>query len=502
VTAVAAARSSVSPATTASLDTSRRTVRWLVRAVAVTATLASIVHTAVIGSDAGVLTLPVIAEAVLVVLALEVSRTSREPLRIDALTLFTAWEAMRGCATPAVIQWIGNGDGFLYRLGTHADTALVLWLAVAFFLVVVMTRTALLLVTERTARGERSLAVPRITASRISPWALVGIGSIGMVIRFPSPSAVAGFLSGAVDQLQGTDQVTSSGITLLGMLLRPLLFVGLVLVARERRRRGRPVWPVVPPLVVSIVFGLASYGLNRATVAYAVIGMVLVFSERSARPLRARHLSAAVGLLGSFFVLVGTLRASLWVSRSGLDAPPLELVAVVQSAIPYFGTPMQLAAALPAVRVSDPFSPMTFLLSVVSSVPGAPEIARTASSTAVYNHIVYHSFLGKDQLLPFWYEGFLCFGLAGVVGAGVLVGVLQAVSDRWRSSTSTVLGSYAAALFVLWIAQASVTSIGVIEQNFLYFVLTPLGLAVGAALWPGRRPSGPSSTDDGERPDT
>ncbi|WP_065962754.1 hypothetical protein [Curtobacterium sp. UCD-KPL2560] len=474
----------VSGATAVAL--SRRTVHWLIRSVALVAVAASVVFAACVGGDAGVLTLPVLAETVLVVAALEASRASRGPLRLDALTLFTAWEAMRGCAVPAAIQYLGNGDDFFYRLGTFSDTVAVLWIAVLFFLVVIVSRVAFALLGDHGGQRSGPTAVPPVTPSRVAPWALVGLGVVGMVIRFPSPAAVTGFLSGAVDQLQGTADVTVGGLTLVGMVLRPMLFVGLVLVARERRARGCSVLPVVPGLLIAVVFGLASYGLNRATVAYAVIGMVLVFSERARGPVRAWPAAAAVGLLGSFFVLVGAVRATLWLDRSGLERPRLDPVAIVHSAIPYFGTPMQLAAALPSVRVSDPFGLTSFVLSVISPVPGAPDAARTASSTALYNHIVYHSFVGKDQLLPFWYEGFLCFGIAGVLAAGVLVGGLQALSDRWRASASTVLGSYAAALFVLWIAQASVTSINVIEQNVIYFVLPPLALSAAAVFWPSR----------------
>ncbi|MGU3410279.1 hypothetical protein ACLBWP_09245 [Microbacterium sp. M1A1_1b] len=467
---------------------SRRVIHWAIRAVALSAVLASLVIAATTGGDAGVLTLPVLVEAVLVVVALEVARASREELRVDALTLFTAWETMRGCVTPVIIQYLGNGHAFYYRLGTYADTELVLWLAVLFFVVVIATRLSASIVGSA-ARGSDQVAlrVSGLGASRISSWVLIGLGAVGLVIRFPSPGAVAGFLSGAIEQLQGTGEGASSGIPLIGMVLRPMLFVGLVLLARDRRRAGRSVLPVVPFLVVAVVFGLASYGLNRATVAYAIIGMVFVFAERAAGALRGRHLAGLLGLLTAFFVLVGTLRSSLWVTRTGLDAPTLQLVPVLQSVIPYFGTPMQLAAAIPPVRVSDPFGMTSFVLSVLSPIPGAPDAARTASSTALYNNIVYHSFVGKDQLLPTWFEGFLCFGVIGVIGSGVVVGLLLAVSDLWRRRTSTVLGSYAAALFVLWIAQASVTSFNVIEQNLIYFIVPPFVLSAGAALWPGRR---------------
>jgi hypothetical protein len=460
---------------------STRTVHWLIRAVVIVAAACSLGYALVEGHEPGLLTLPVLLQAVLVVVALEVARALDTGLRIDALTLFTAWEAMRGCVAPVLIQFVGNGTSFYYRLGTYADTRFVLFLAILFFAVVVATRVVAGLVRRRTPVAARPL-----TPSRIPPWMLIALGGIGMVIRFPTPVSVQEFLSGSIAGLQGTGAVSSSGIVLVGMLLRPLLFVGLVVLLRNRRRAGRRWLWLVVPILVSIVFGLASYGLNRATVAYAVIGVALVFLERARRAIRLVPTATVLGLLGTFFVGVGTLRSTLWVSRTGLAAPEVGFIPILQSVIPYFGTPMQLAASLPPVRVSDPFGLGSFLLSLLSPIPGAPSEARTGSSTALYNNVVYHSFVGKDQLLPTWFEGYLCFGVIGVVLAGIAVALLQVLSDAMRRRLSTVLGAYAGALFVLWIAQAGVTSFGVVEQNLIYFILTPLALAGAARLWPSR----------------
>jgi len=475
---------------------SRTAVHRVVVATAVGAVALAVGFLAFGQGEARGLTVPVAVHAVLVLAALQVSRMVDQPLKVDGLTLFTAWEAARGCVAPVIIQFVGNGSAFHYRLGTVEDSRFVLMLGSGFFATAIATRLVIGLVR----RGDGAVRpVASLRPSRLPTWALVVAGSLGLLIRFPSPSAVAGFLSGSIEQLQGNDQIASNGVVLVGMLLRPLLFIGLVLLIRERRTAGRAwVWLLVP-LGVAVVFGLASYGLNRATVAYALFAMAFVFLDRSPRRLRVLPMVVAVGALGTFFVGVGTLRATLWVSRTGLDAPTIGLVPALQSVIPYFGTPMQLAAALPWVRASNPFGPGSFGLSLLSPVPGAPDVARTESSTALYNHVVYHSYIGKDQLLPTWFEGYLCFGVLGVVMAGVVAALLLAASDVLRRRSSTVLSSYGSSLLVLWCAQAGVTSFGVIEQNLIYFILLPMVL--GLLGQPrGTAPSNPSERNHREDP--
>ncbi|MFJ6172200.1 hypothetical protein [Curtobacterium sp. NPDC092190] len=459
------------------IDDSRAAVHHLVRAAAVVPVLLSLGVLVSGHGDARAFTVPVAVHAVLVVLALEVSRLLALGVRFDGLTLFSAWEAARGCVAPVIIQYVGNGSAFHYRLGNVEDSRTVLILGSTFFASAIVVRLVVGLVGGRT-RGDVGRQVARLRPSRIPTWVLIVAGSVGMVIRFPTPGAVLGFLSGAIEQLQGNDQIGSSGIVLIGMVLRPLLFVGLVLELRRRRSEGRRWSWLLLPLGLVLVFGLASYGLNRATVAYAVFAAVFVFLDRSERRLQIVPMITAVAALGTFFVGIGTLRATLWVSRTALDAPTIGIVPALQSVIPYFGTPMQLAAALPWIEASNPFGLRTFGLSLLSPVPGAPDVARTESSTAVYNHVVYHSFLGKDQLLPTWFEGYLCFGLVGVVLAGASAALMLSLSDTLRLRASTVLSAYGSALLVLWSAQAGVTSFGVIEQNVIYFVLVPMALGL------------------------
>jgi hypothetical protein len=296
---------------------------------------------------------------------------------------------------------------------------------------------------------------------------------------------VTGFLAGDVDALQGNDEIGASGLLLASLLLRPLLVVGLVTVAWRRRRSAQRYWHLLPLLALAVVFALASYGLNRGTVAFCVLSFALLFVERSRHALRVLPVVTAVVV----FVGIGTLRATLWTQRTGLDPAPLDLASTARSVLGYAASPLQLSAALPTVEAASPFGLRTFALSLLSPIPGAPSIARTGSGTAIYNNVIYHSFVGKDQLLPSWFEGWISFGLLGVVAVAVALAALFALSDALRRRSRTVLATYGTTLFALWLSQAGVTSIGVIEQNTVNFVLTPLVIAAVAHLWPHRATS-------------
>lgn len=94
------------------IDDSRAAVHHLVRAAAVVPVLLSLGFLVFGHGDERAFTVPVVVHAVLVVLSLEVSRLLTLPVRFDGLTLFTAWEAARGCVAPVIIQYVGNGSAF------------------------------------------------------------------------------------------------------------------------------------------------------------------------------------------------------------------------------------------------------------------------------------------------------------------------------------------------------------------------------------------------------
>jgi hypothetical protein len=476
---------------------SRRTVAWLLSSVAVLCTALAALAPITVGGDRALLALPTMLHGGLVLTTVVVMLAMRTGLRVDALTLFVAWELLRGCVAPVILMTLGPATtGFFYRLGTWSDARTVLFVGNLFLVVVVCVRVALAAVEQHLRehrRGTRPVrplpSQARLVAGRLPAWPLIALGLIGLAIRFPTIGAVTGFLAGDVDALQGNDEIGASGLLLASLLLRPLLVVGLVTVAWRRRRSAQRYWHLLPLLALAVVFALASYGLNRGTVAFCVLSFALLFVERSRHALRVLPVVTAVVVLGGFFVGIGTLRATLWTQRTGLDPAPLDLASTARSVLGYAASPLQLSAALPTVEAASPFGLRTFALSLLSPIPGAPSIARTGSGTAIYNNVIYHSFVGKDQLLPSWFEGWISFGLLGVVAVAVALAALFALSDALRRRSRTVLATYGTTLFALWLSQAGVTSIGVIEQNTVNFVLTPLVIAAVAHLWPHRATS-------------
>jgi hypothetical protein len=484
------------------LDAQRPVLVILAVTTVVSAALSS-AYAVMAGGDAGVLTPPVILQAVLLLIAVPSLRLARSGLRIDTMTMLSVWELFRGCVVPVIIQYVGSGDRFFYRLGTFEDAAFVLLLGNVFFGAVLGTRVATTVVSIRLRRlGPRRVradlgpegAMP-LRASRVSARMLVGLGCIGLVLRFPTPGSVSGFLSGRVEGLQGNEVFDGGPLTYLSMVLRPLLTLGLVLLIVRRRRDGSRWALLLIPLVLSIGFGLASYGLNRAVPVYVLLAIVLVFSERAGRPIRMRAVLGVIATVGAVFIGVGTLRQTLWLSRTGLSEPELGVVPVLQSLLAYGGTPLQLAPALAPSRTSNPFTLFAFVQQFVSPIPGLADPARFQNSSAVFNYVIYDKYSGRDQLLPTWFGSYLTFGLVGVVVTGIIVGVLVAIADALRRRLSTVLGGYAAAFLSIWIAQFGVTSVSVIEQNFFNFVLVPLAIAAVASLWP-TPPAPPARTDN------
>lgn len=463
---------------------SRASVHWILRGVVALSVALALSFCTVVGGPAGSFTLAVLLEAVVVLVGVEVSRASRTGLRIDALTLFLGWEALRGCIAPVIIQWFGSGTNFFWRPGTYSDAAFVLFLGVSFAAMVVLTRAVCgLLARERPRAGvvELPVGVAPLVNGPVLPSVLIVLGLIGLVLRFPDLDSLTSFLSGDVDGLKGNDVVPEGPVTFIGMVIRPLLVLGLAMVARNRRRAGRAVWWVVLLLAGAVVFALGSYGLNRAAVAFTVIALVLVFLDRSRRTMRVLPLLAAVGLLGVFFFAAGTLRSTLWLDRTGLAAPEVGIVPALQSVLVYAASPLQLAGAMPWAAETGAFGGRTFVMSMLGPVPGIPDGWREQSGVALFNHALYHSFIGRDQLVPTWFEAFLSFGFVGVIGVALVMGALLFASDRMRTRLRSFPAAYGAALVALWVSQPSAVGTYSILQNAMYFALPPLLLAAFSA---------------------
>lgn len=475
---------------------SRATVHWLLRGVVVIAATLSLAQACLVGGPAGPFVLPVLLQSVVVLVGIEVSRASRTGLRVDALTLFLGWESLRGCVAPVIIQWFGSGGNFFWRPGTYADATVVLYLGLAFAATVVVTRaTAGALAAaagDRTRRATGAavrsplVTVPPLVDGPLTPAVFIALGLVGLVLRFPDVASVTSFLAGDIDGLQRNDVVPKGPITFLSEVARPLLFIGLAMLMRKRHRAGSSTWWLVLPVLGSVVFALGSYGLRRAVMAFAVIALVFVLLDRSSRRIRLVPSVAAVAVLGAFFFGAGTLRSTLWLERTGLEAPEVGIVPALQSVLVYAASPMQLSGAMPWAAETGAFTPWTFVLSLLGPVPGIPDEWRLQSGVALFNHAVYHSFVGRDQLVPTWFEGYLSFGVPGVFGVGLVFGLLMLLSDRMRTRLQSFPAAYAAATVALWVSQPSAVGTYSILQNLLCYALPPLFLVAVGSVLPAR----------------
>ena len=486
------------PSPTSSTSTvlaSQRALHRVVLGATLVLVVLSCARAVVVGGSADVFVWSVALHAVLVTAAAAVSRAVRPGLRVDTLSLCLAWECFRGCGVPVILQYVGSGDRFWYRLGTTEDAFRVLLLGNASFAVLIGARAIAgavdVAVRRRRSRAEHPSPVTPLVVS-VAPTTLIVLGLVGLLLRFPTVDAVTGFLSGRIEDLQGNPLFGEGPLAYLSIALRPLLPMGVGLLVLGRRRAGRPwAWMLVP-LAASLVFALGSYGLNRAAPAFALMVFGLVHLERSRRTTTVRSVVAVVAALGALFVGVGTLRQTLWIERTGLDVPQVGVVPVLQSLLAYGATPMQLAPVLPVHATSNPFTLHSWLQSFVSPVPGFADPARFENSTAIFNYVIYDEISGRDQLLPEWFHEWLVFGIPGLVVAAVVVGLLFGVADAARRRAQTLLGSYAATMASMWIAQLGVTSVSVVEQNLFNFVLAPALLGALHHLRPRRGESTPT----------
>ncbi len=459
-------------------DATRRTVHRALLGAALPATVLSLAHAVLRGGPFGGFVLPVLVECLVLILGMALSRAMANGLRVDSLTLFLGWEALRGCVAPTIIQWFGSGSNFFWRPGSVGDATTVLWLGVLFAAFVVTTRglcgvagTRSRSSSDRSASSSsRSLVPQPLVTGPVPASVLVVLGLVGTVMRFPSIDAVLDFVTGDFFERP----LENGPLVFVSASLRPLLVVGVAMVLRDRYRAGSGWRRMIPPLAIAAVFALGSFGLNRAAILFACLAPALAATDRSRRALRIGPLALVLVAIGLFFFFVGTFRSTLALERTGLDAPEIGVVPALQSVLVYAASPMQLAGALPWAAATDAFGGASFINSLLSPLPSYPDAWREQSGVALYNHAVYHSYIGKDQLVPVWFESFLSFGWPGIVLVGVVAGMLISFADIGRLRARSFPAAFAAAIVAFWVTQAGCVGSYSIVQNFLYFAAPAL----------------------------
>lgn len=454
----------------------------LLAVVAVLAAACSLVA-AVVGYQPAFVA-PVVVQAILIVAAVVVAKVKMSRLALNGLILLTAFEWLRGCLVPLLVQLVGQIAPVYRQLGTTTDSVTILFLGNLFFAMVVATCAILPSERDTTAPLEQQseLRAAYADSARSIRWLLVVVGFIGLVLRFPNIEALQGFLAGDYEYLQSGDGVPG----FVSAVTRPLLPLGLALFALKSQRSS-PFRIVLTLVAVAITafLALGSFGLNRSAILFPAAAFLLAMMRVSTRKVPAAPVIVGGGLLGVAFFYLGSVRQTLYADRIGLTADTGSLVnSLVQVILNYGQSPLQSA---PALAADQAFTVQSLFYSVVNPLPGLPDAWRSANGVSIYNSLLYQNAVTKDQILPSWLEAYLSIGVLGIVVLGVLTALLLRLTDRARVNSKSVLGGYAAALATIWIVQLSINSLSALGQGMVYFVVVPGVIALVTHRRAGRR---------------
>jgi len=451
--------------------------------------VASIVVSLSIESERLSLTLPIVVQAVIGMIATRAIVARAGAVSVCA-GLIIGFEIFRGCAVPLLVQIFGQEQPKYRQLGTYSDAAEVLWIGVGFFASI----TAVFVVYALVADASRRQRVDTVAESKADVniatgggVAMVGLGIVGLVMRFPDASAIGAFLSGDYDGLQTAPQGGLLGFA--SAVLRPLLPLGLALIMvrahRESRRVPFLLWPL---LAGAIVFALGSYGLNRAAVLLPTAAFIVASARYLALRIRPMWVVVSAGAAAAMFIGLGGLRESLYAERIGDGAARRTsfVESIVQTVILYGQSPIQVAPAIAASREGI-WAPETLVNSLLSPIPGAPDDLRSHTGTVIYNQLLYQSSIPTDQIIPSWAEVYFSTGFLGLAAIGMFVGVLALSLDRAVHRSRILVRSYSLILAVLIIGQISISSISATLQNLVYFVAVPMLMALSVGLVPRRQ---------------
>lgn len=431
----------------------------------------------IIGNPAGALTGPIAVQVALVAAAVEIRQRRASAVRVDGLLILTVIEAVRGVIVPTLVQLFGQRPAVLRELGTPSDGAVVLLIASLFF-------ASFLAVTFALDRVRRKASAPPAHVSdrtvTTAAYIAVGLGVIGLVLRFAMPSELINFLT-----LSGAPSRVPGG--LLGLLasgLRPLLPLGLAVILFQRRREGiRVILPLSVVIVVTVYLALASYSLNRSAFIMPAVAFAIVCVTFGRARLTARAATLVAAALAVAFIAVGSLREAVKGMAPALADGDGPIATVVQTLLIYGQSPLQVAPVLAVAHPDRIWNLTTLWYSFLSPLPGAPTWVRDQSGASVYNAVLYS---GKsetrDQIIPSWIEAYLSAGWLGPIILGIVLAALIHVLDRRNARATNLFSAYAYTITIVWLAQLSISSFAAVGQTLLFFCVPPLIIAATLGL--------------------
>lgn len=291
---------------------------------------------------------------------------------------------------------------------------------------------------------------------------LVGLGLVGLLIRFPSLDSLAGYFAADYSELSRSAE---GAIGYLGSVLRPLLPAGLFVWWINGRTTPRALILFIATLVT-----MGSFSLNRGYVIVPLVAFGVAYHAK-VRRIPAGVVVGGIVALAVAFVAVGSLRTTTLNSQGGkydVDSP-LEVgvaTALAHSIQLYGQPPVQTALVVDAGprRVST----LAALSSALAPLPGAPETLRENTGTRDYNRIIYGKSTPSDQILPSHLEAWWIGGATGLLLWSISVGLTLRWLTRAMLDTSGIASALVLSVASLWTAQAQIVSITVLVQALLY----------------------------------
>ena len=236
--------------------------------------------------------------------------------------------------------------------------------------------------------------------------------------------------------------------------------------------------------MIGTLLSYGTFGFNRASIAYPLVGVVAVYNKR----VRRIGVAALVGLgavslllLGSIGVYRGgSLTADEFLGDTGRLAirDELDLNREIQV---YGGAPQFLAFVMNQAEQTPPRWGGALVSGIASPIPSLGEPFRGTSGTGLYNHWIYGSSDVRDQVIPFAGELFIDLRLVGVVVGFLALGAIVARLQVAFVQTRTALGAFVAQYVGMWIAFPIIGSAEVVSQIFVYF-MWPVYVSIGYFL--------------------
>jgi hypothetical protein len=321
---------------------------------------------------------------------------------------------------------------------------------------------------------------------------LVGLGMVGLMLRFGTPASVADYFRFGPNELTQTLANNLNGSASFGQaassFLLPCLGLGFAMLWCRliEVRRSQPQWTILllfklgfTTLLILFAFSLFQY--NRGAVLVPILALAAAFSQHVKRIPLTLLVAGATSLLVATLWL-GSVRTTYFTSNANPYAIAQIGLASIDpnSEIQIYGSGPQFLGFM--IEISDMdgrlYMGQTLIPSVMTPVPVIGRLLRPYGGTALYNYALY-GFTGvTDQIIPLEGELYWNFRLPGVLLGFLLIGLVIAALQRRFEASASPWAAFVVMYAAVWTAFLVVGSLSVVAQIALYFGWPLVCLAV------------------------